>query len=344
MELKPIVNQILAYIPTVDFTKTSTTVSLFETTIRYLGGMLAGYDLLSGPLPNLAQDKTQVDDLLKQAKILGDTLKYSFNTQSGIPSNGLIIDSQTTDGGSTNGLATVGTLVLEWQHLSDLTGDPEYGNLAQKAESNLLNPKPASSEPFPGLVGTNLDIQSGMFLDANGGWNGGDDSFYEYLIKMFVYNSDKYANYRDRWVAAADSTMEYLTSHPSSRPDLTFLASFENHTFVNASQHLTCFDGGNFILGGQVLKQQKYIDFGLALVNGCHDTYASTATGIGPDSWSWNSSTIDPAQTAFYEKSGFYITNPNYVLRPEVLESFYYAYRYALLALAPTTGWAANNQ
>ncbi len=327
MELKPIVNQILAYIPTVDFTKTDTTVSLFETTIRYLGGLLAGYDLLKGPLPNLAQDSTQVDDLLKQAKTLGDTLKYSFNTQSGVPSNGLIINSQTTDGGTTNGLATVGTLVMEWQHLSDLTGDAEYGNLAQKAESNLLNPKPASSEPFPGLVGTNIDIQSGMFLDASGGWNGGDDSFYEYLIKMFVYNSDKYSNYRDRWVAAADSTIQYLTSHPSSRPDLTFLASFDNHTFVNSSEHLTCFDGGNFILGGEVLKQQKYIDFGLALVNGCHDTYASTATMIGPESFSWNSSTIDPAQTAFYNKSGFYITNPSYVLRPEVLESFYYAYR-----------------
>ena len=327
MQLGPIVDQILAYVPTIDFTKTDTTVSLFETTIRYLGGLLAGYDLLNGPLSNVPKDKTQVDTLLKQAKTLADALKYTFNTKSGVPSNGLIINSQTTDGGTTNGLATTGTLVLEWQHLSDLTGDPEYGDLAQKAESNLLNPKPASSEPFPGLVGTNIDIQSGMFLDASGGWNGGDDSFYEYLIKMYVYNSDKYANYRDRWIAAADSTIQYLTSHPSSRPDLTFLASFDNHTFVNSSQHLTCFDGGNFILGGQVLKQQKYIDFGLALVNGCHDTYANTATMIGPESFSWNTSTIDPAQQAFYDKAGFYITDSVYVLRPEVLESFYYAFR-----------------
>ena len=327
MEIKPIVNQILTYVPTIDFAKTSTPVSLFETTIRYLGGLLAGYDLLKGPLPKLARNMTQVDTLLKQATTLGDTLKYSFNTKSGVPSNGLIINSQTTDGGTTNGLATVGTLVLEWQHLSDLTGNPEYGNLAQKAESNLLNPQPATSEPFPGLVGSNIDIQSGQFLDATGGWNGGDDSFYEYLIKMYVYDSVKYGKYRDRWIAAADSTIKYLTSHPSSRPDLTFLASFENQNFVNSSEHLTCFDGGNFILGGQVLKQQKYIDFGLALVNGCHDTYTSTATMIGPESFSWNSSTIDPTQAAFYQKSGFYITDSVYVLRPEVLESFYYAYR-----------------
>ena len=32
-------------------------------------------------------------------------------------------------------------------------------------------------------------------------------------------------------------------------------------------------------------------------------------------------------QSEFYERAGFYITSGYYVLRPEVLESFYYAYR-----------------
>jgi mannosyl-oligosaccharide alpha-1,2-mannosidase len=32
-------------------------------------------------------------------------------------------------------------------------------------------------------------------------------------------------------------------------------------------------------------------------------------------------------QTEFYERAGFYITSGYYILRPEVLESFYYAYR-----------------
>ena len=45
-----VVDQILNYIPTIDFKYSNeTTISLFETTIRYLGGLLAGYDLLSGP-------------------------------------------------------------------------------------------------------------------------------------------------------------------------------------------------------------------------------------------------------------------------------------------------------
>lgn len=49
MNLADPVNDILKHIRTVDFSRSRTkqTVSLFETTIRYLGGMLSAYDLLS---------------------------------------------------------------------------------------------------------------------------------------------------------------------------------------------------------------------------------------------------------------------------------------------------------
>lgn len=49
MNLADPVNDILNHIRSVDFRKSRTkqTVSLFETTIRYLGGMLSAYDLLS---------------------------------------------------------------------------------------------------------------------------------------------------------------------------------------------------------------------------------------------------------------------------------------------------------
>ena len=56
MGQKDIVNQIIDYIPTIDYSKTSTEVSLFETTIRYLGGMISGYDFLTGPLADLADN------------------------------------------------------------------------------------------------------------------------------------------------------------------------------------------------------------------------------------------------------------------------------------------------
>ena len=216
MESQPIVTDILDYIATIDYTTTATEVSLFETTIRYLGGMLSGYDLLKGPLSALATNASAVDTLLTQSKSLADSLSFAFDTSTGIPSNNLFFTNRTADPSTTNGLATIGTLCLEWQRLSDLTGDPSYGDLAQKAESYLLNPLPVANEPFPGLVGSTVNISNGVFLDATGGWNGGDDSFYEYLIKMYVYDSSRYSNYSDRWIMAADSTIKYLTSNRMS--------------------------------------------------------------------------------------------------------------------------------
>jgi mannosyl-oligosaccharide alpha-1,2-mannosidase len=196
-----------------------------------------GYDLLSGPFEHLAFNDTLVDALLAQSKSLANSLSFAFNTTTGVPDNTLDFSTRTRAGGNTNGLATIGTLVLEWTRLADLTGNKTYAELAQKGESYLLRPRPASSEPFPGLVGTNVDLTTGEFLDASGGWTGGTDSFYEYLIKMWVYDNTRFAEYRDRWIAAADSSIKYIAQHPSSRPDLTFLAQWQGTELEPYSEH-----------------------------------------------------------------------------------------------------------
>lgn len=126
MEQTDIVQFILDFIPTVDFTKNNSpkvpVTSLFETNIRYLGGMLAAYDLLKGPFAHLGLADDKVDALLTQSVSLADTLKFAFQTPTGIPHNDIYVDNQTWTDDDTAGLAVFGTLVLEWQRLSDLTG------------------------------------------------------------------------------------------------------------------------------------------------------------------------------------------------------------------------------
>ncbi|KXX81549.1 Mannosyl-oligosaccharide alpha-1,2-mannosidase [Madurella mycetomatis] len=333
-----VVEQILEFIPKINFDNTSTEVSLFETTIRYLGGLLSAYDLVTGPLDGHIDQPDKAKAILDQAKRLADNLKVAFDTPSGVPDNGLFLNPPRKSGSETNGIATIGTLVLEWTRLSDLTNDDEYATLVQKAESYLLHPQPALGEPFPGLLGTNVNITTGLFVDGNGGWGGGTDSFYEYLIKMFLYDPDRFGEYRDRWIKAADSSIKYLASHPTTRPDLTFLAMWRNQTLHFVSEHLACFNAGNFIFGGLVLGEPAYTEMGLALVDGCRATYASTATRIGPETFRWQDlsrAPTDPthnppppaSQQAFYDEAGFWVTNSGYVLRPEVIESYYYAYR-----------------
>ncbi|EXA29794.1 mannosyl-oligosaccharide alpha-1,2-mannosidase [Fusarium oxysporum f. sp. pisi HDV247] len=340
---KKTVNQILEFIPTINFTRTAKEneeISVFESTIRYLGGLLSGHDLLTGPFKHLVSDTSKLNALVGQAVSLADGLKVAFDTPSGVPDGLVVFSPKVRRGGyDRNSIAGFGTLVLEWTHLSDLTRNEEYARLTQAAEDFLLYPLPRSSEPFPGLrcVGHQVSVEDGRFLDNYGGWGGGTDSFYEYLIKMYVYDPETFGEYKDRWIAAADSTMQHLASHPSTRPDLTFLSGYSGTQTYPNSGHLACFAGGNFILGGITLGEHKYTDFGLKLAESCYQTYHQTPSGIGPEGFHWvdgalpNGTSVNPlplpSQAAFYAKSGFWVSSPTYILRPETLESVYYAYR-----------------
>lgn len=100
---------------------------------------------------------------------------------------------------------------------------------------------------------------------------------------------------------------------------------------------MASFAGGNFILGGILLSEQKYIDFGVKLANSYYETYRGTVTGIGPEGFRWVDSELpiddqyntEPPNdsTDFYEQAGFWATSAPYILRPETLETLYYAYR-----------------
>ncbi|KAF4122118.1 mannosyl-oligosaccharide alpha-1,2-mannosidase [Geosmithia morbida] len=327
------VNQILDFVPTIDFTTTAEPgdISLFETNIRFFGGLLSAYDLLSEPrYAKLVRDGSHVGACLDQARSLADSLKFAFDTPTGIPDPVVRLNPDRRRSGATvNNVAEAGTLILEWTRLSDLTGDRQYADLARRAESYLISPKPASAEPWPGLTGTFVSIANGSFTSDGGGWGGYTDSFFEYLIKMYLYDPDDFSPYKDRWVAAAESTMEHLASHPRSRNDLTFLADYEGQVTISRSTHLASFAGGNFILGGILLDEQRYIDFGLAVAESYFETYRSTATGIGPEAFAWTSD-----ETAHRDgdvdvdaDAGFWATSPSYILRPETVESLYYSYR-----------------
>lgn len=105
------------------------------------------------------------------------------------------------------------------------------------------------------------------------------------------------------------------------------------------------FAGGNFILGGLLLNEPKYIDFGITLTESYYETYVQTASKIGPEVFRWipaGNDTAPPAEdAAFYAKAGFWATYKDYVLRPETLESLYYAYRMTGDKKYQTMAWDA---
>ncbi|KAF5010148.1 hypothetical protein FDECE_3694 [Fusarium decemcellulare] len=338
-----IVNKILQQIAATDFTVTSVPdqpISLFETTIRYLGGLLSAYDLLSGPYKHLVKQPHLVKTLLEAAVTLADRLSIAFDTPSGIPDDEVIFNPQLRRYGNIdNSITCFGTLVLEWTRLSDLTGNQTYAALAQKAQAHLIYPKTNQAFTLPGLVGTYVKLNNGYFGDYQAGWGGGSDSYYEYLIKMYAYDPISFAEYRDSWILAAESSMLHLASSPSTRPDLTFLGEMRGKILIPTSSHLASVCGGSLILGGLLLQNQTFIDFGIKLSKSYYEVYRQSPSGIGPELFRWvddgrQPMTKPPANrppsqkwASFYETSGFYPTNPEYILRPETIESLYYAYR-----------------
>jgi mannosyl-oligosaccharide alpha-1,2-mannosidase len=225
-----------------------------------------------------------------------------------------------------NTASSIGSLILEWTRLSDLTGDKEYNVLTEEAMKRLLNPQPKSTEPFPGIVGTWLNVDTGLFTDAWGSWGGGGDSFYEYLIKMFAYDQSRFGFNKDRWVTAADSTIKSLAGTPQGT-NLTFINMSTKKQMDHESSHLECYAGGNFLFAGKVLNNTRYVDFGLKITESCHEMYIRTATRIGPEKIRWPPASMTPEQWKEFKTLGFAITDSSYQLRPEVMESYYYAYR-----------------
>lgn len=331
MNLTDVVAKQLAFIPTIDFTTTSSgPVEIFDTNIRYLGGLLSSYDLLkSGLFPTSAYDESDIDALLAQAASLADKIAYGFNTPSGLASVDVDFTTNTPVEGtytisatgvtynSTN-TASAGTFLLEWYRLADLTGNTTYRELVDRGEAPLVNPNPPPV--YPGLVGTQYDTTSGAMLNFAGGWHSEVDSFLEYLIKVYHYKKTNTTTaYKDFWLDAAASTASYLAVHPYGFPDLTFLSELDdNGTLTYFMDDYSCFAGGNLLLGCKVLGLSSLCDLGVAAADGCHQTYNTTLTGLGSLYWGWYDSTtneqpadpdrdVDAASRAWAEEYGYFI-------------------------------------
>lgn len=92
--------------------------SVFETTIRCVGGLLSAYDLSGDGM------------FLNKATELADRLLPAFNTPSGIPYNTINLQSGQAYNpgwtGQASTLADFGTEQMEFIGLSERTGDQKY--------------------------------------------------------------------------------------------------------------------------------------------------------------------------------------------------------------------------
>lgn len=278
-------------------------VSVFETTIRVLGGLLSAYDLSGEKV------------LLEKATQLADRLLPAFETNTGVPYAQINLRTgakKYSDFGCAV-LAEFGTLQLEFRRLTELTGDMRY----DEAVTRIMDIVEFHSMYLPrsGLYPAFFNIDTNTFCNEHVTLGAYGDSFYEYLLKQWVMS--KQERYRNLFEQSVRGIVEHLLVKPEKH---WFIAELHGNNRQNKVDHLACFASGMFALAHS-LNATSNLDYDLLEIakefgHTCYATYRMTASGLGPDNF-----LID-------EISGHIIPGvKRYLLRPETVESLFILYR-----------------
>lgn len=154
-------------------------VSVFETNIRIIGGLLSAHLLSHKTGIKLEPGWPCNGPLLRLAEDVAQRLIAAFDTTTGMPYGTINLRSGVPPGETTvTCTAGVGTFIIEFGTLSRLTGDPLYEEVAYNALKALYHHR----SPI-GLLGNHIDIMTGRWTAQDAGIGGGVDSYFEYLVK-----------------------------------------------------------------------------------------------------------------------------------------------------------------
>ncbi|XP_072218890.1 mannosyl-oligosaccharide 1,2-alpha-mannosidase IA [Leuresthes tenuis] len=296
-------------------------VSVFEVNIRFVGGLLSAY-YLSGK-----------EVFRKKAVELGEKLLPAFKTPTGIPwallnlKSGVGRNWPWASGGSSI-LAEYGTLHLEFMHLSKLSGNPEF-------EQKVMNIRKVLNrlDKPQGLYPNYLNPNSGQWGQHHVSVGGLGDSFYEYLLKAWLM-SDKTDDEAKKMYYDALQAIETNLIRKSSN-GLTYIAEWKGGLLEHKMGHLTCFAGGMIALGADGAPSDKtghQMEQAAEIARTCHESYARTALKLGPEAFRFDGG-VEAIATRQNEKY--------YILRPEVIETYMYMWRFTHDPKYREWGWEA---
>lgn len=341
---------------TIDFKHNAETctVSLFESTIRYLGGLLGAYDLSGEPR------------LLSKLVEVGDMLHSAFDTSNGMPCSFCHLASKAEgeffEPANDIAMADIGSLSLEFARLSQIATDPKYLDAITLVTDAFARTQNQSSIPglWPEMVDatsiSSINDTSANFATHSSTYSLGalSDSSYEYLVKAHLLLGSSTSTYKEMWLQAASQIRRFLLFRafiPSTNhTDILFpgtatrSANSDDIQLESRTQHLSCFAGGLFALGSRIFSIASDMSIGTALTEGCIWSYLHSPSGIMPETYTllpcpgldgtqcewneaaWDYSTNQASSTEL--PPGYYaVGDPKYNLRPEAIESIFILYR-----------------
>ncbi|XP_018782736.1 PREDICTED: ER degradation-enhancing alpha-mannosidase-like protein 3 isoform X3 [Bactrocera latifrons] len=222
-------------------------VSVFETNIRMVGGLLSAHVLAEHIQKSRGIMLWYSGEMLEMARDLGYRLLPAFNTSTGIPHARVnlrhgIKDEQLKKSRETC-TACAGTILLEFAALSRLSGDPVFEARAHKAMDALWKLRHRGSD----LMGTVLNIHSGDWVRRDSGVGAGIDSYYEYLFKSYVLLGDD--KYLARFNRHYNAVMKYVSEGPMLLDVLMHRPHAKSRNFMDS---LLAFWPGLQVLSGDI--------------------------------------------------------------------------------------------
>ena len=261
-----------------------TSVSVFEITIRLLGSLLANYQL------------THDEALLQKARSLGDALLPAFSTRTGMPYRFINLKTGATRDVISNP-AEIGTLILEFGTLSKLTDNPVYYDTAKRALSTLF-----AHRSKIGLVGENINVETGEWTNPSSHIGGAIDSYYEYLLKCDrLFNDGECAS---MWRSSIGAVNRYLADEVNGRLWYGTADMNTGRRTATTFGSLQAFFPAVLALSGDLGRARRLEDSAFAM---------------------WTLNGVEPEEIDYRTMK---TTEPGYQLRPEIVESAYYLYHY----------------
>lgn len=328
-------------------------VNLFETTIRVLGGLLSAYHLSGG---EQGMNSTHMGPksivYLETAKQLADLLLSAFTSSpTPIPFSDVVLRDHSAHPapGGQSSTSEVSTLQLEFNYLSTVSGDPKYGVEAMKVLEHLKTlPK------VEGLVPIYISPHSGEFNGENIRLGSRGDSYYEYLIKVWLQQgAERDGNFKYLYDMYEEATkgIRHLLVQKSIPKGLVFvgeLPSGSKGAFSPKMDHLVCFLPGTLALGATkgITKEKAMKDNLLTfedlenlklaedLAKTCFEMYTVTSTGLAPEIAYFHTEDYFEQGLDGGNKSSEYMNDiiikyadRHNLLRPETVESLFVLYR-----------------
>ncbi|KAL1604226.1 hypothetical protein SLS59_004020 [Nothophoma quercina] len=337
MDLKDEFNEAVQAVTEIDFTPGNDTLNMFETTIRYLGGLLAAYDLTD------CKDSR----LLEKAMELGDMIYMSFDTSNRMPitrwSAKKAAAGEKQSAAPQGIIAELASFSLEFTRLSQLTGDMRYYDAVTRITAVLANQQNATK--LPGLWPVGINVQeSDLTRDNLFSLGTMADSAYEYLGKTYqiLHNTGAAASqYATMHMSAMDAIIENLLFQPKTPDNADILMPAAARIDPNGkitldytAQHLVCFAGGMLALGSKLLGNTTHLDYGRRVTDACIWSYNHAPNGIMPEMFRMTPCPLhepckyDDETSKKQQFPGFeHVTDARYMLRPEAIESVFYMYR-----------------